>query len=72
MVLMNLANYAHSERDHNQYRAERGQAAELDCLGTPNADGTTTVISRYADGTQQQLELDRHSDIVSMKTSPTK
>jgi hypothetical protein len=59
--------HAEATRLHNQYRAERGQAAELDCLGTLNAGGTSTVTMRYADGTQQQLELDRHSDIVSMK-----
>ena len=60
---------AHGEatRLHNQYRAERGQAAELDCTGAPNPDGTTTVTTRYADGTQQQLELDRKIDIARMK-----
>lgn len=58
---------AHQEanRQHNQYRAERGQAAERSAKSVVR-DGKTYAVFRYVDGTQHECELNRQHDIVGM------
>lgn len=58
---------AHQEanRQHNQYRAERGQAAERSAKSIVR-DGKTYAVFRYVDGTQHECELNRQHDIVGM------
>ena len=59
---------AHAEgtRLHNQYRAERGQAAET---GARNElrNGREHIVFSYADGTSEELALDSNSDIVNIQ-----
>jgi hypothetical protein len=59
---------AHAEgtRLHNQYRAERGQAAET---GARNElrNGREHIVFSYSDGTSEELELDNNSDIVNIQ-----
>lgn len=58
---------AHREgtRVHNEYRAERGQAAEKSAKMIVR-DGKNIAVFRYTDGSKHECEVDAKQDIVGM------
>ncbi|PSM30841.1 hypothetical protein [Haliangium sp. UPWRP_2] len=58
--------HATATQMHNQYRAERGQSPETSAR-SEQRNGKNYGIFEYGDGTKEELELDRNSDIVNIQ-----
>jgi hypothetical protein len=59
--------HATATRAHNQYRAERGQPAEISAVAQRTAGGGLRGTTRYTDGTSQEIEFDADGNIVGMR-----